>query len=160
MPREIERKFLVKGEEWRKGNAGISYRQGYLISELNCTVRIRTVGEEKGYLAIKGKTVGAVREEFEYEIPVEDANKLLDHFCTKPLIEKRRYKIPFRGLLWEVDEFEGENKGLVLAEVELREENEKIELPDWIGEEVTGDSKYYNVNLVTHPFCEWNKEKE
>jgi CYTH domain-containing protein len=154
MAKEIECKFLVTGEEWREKSKGIFYRQGYLSTDVSSSVRIRTVAE-KGYLTIKGKTHGAVREEFEYEIPVEDANRLLDNFCKKPLIVKRRYKINFGGLIWEVDEFEGENTGLTIAEVELENENEKIELPDWIGKEVTGDPKYYNVNLVRNPFSKW-----
>lgn len=159
MPKEIERKFLVIGEDWRGKNAGIFYRQGYLSTQRDCSVRIRA-GEGKGYLTIKGETHGAVRDEFEYEIPIEDANELLSKFCRHPLIEKKRYEIQHKGLGWEIDEFTGENEGLVVAEVELADENEKIDLPEWIGEEVTGDPKYYNVNLVKHPFSKWRKTKE
>lgn len=160
MRKEIERKFLVTGELWRKGHMGISYRQGYLSIDPDRTIRVRTIDNRKGYLAIKGKTVGTSREEFEYEIPLDDANQLLEHFCRKPLIEKRRYKILFGRKIWEVDEFAGKNQGLILAEVELKDENEEINLPEWVEEEVTGDPKYYNVNLVEHPFLEWGKEKE
>lgn len=159
MAKEIERKFLINGKTWEKRDAGIFYRQGYLSTERNRSVRIRA-GEGKGYLTIKGETHGSVRDEFEYEIPFEDANELLRNFCRKPLIEKRRYKIKYGGLTWEVDEFEGENKGLILAEVELTAEDQRIELPPWIGKEVTGDAKYYNVNLVKNPFSKWNKNKE
>ncbi len=159
MPKEIERKFLVTGEAWRKQNRGVFYRQGYLSAEKDCSVRIR-IGGGKGYLTIKGETQGAVRDEFEYEIPFEDAEELLKNFCKKPLIEKRRYEVRFGGLNWEIDEFEGENKGLILAEVELKNENEEIDLPEWIGKEVTGDPKYYNVNLVKHPFLKWDKHKD
>jgi CYTH domain-containing protein len=159
MPKEIERKFLVTGEEWRDKNQGVFYRQGYLSTEKDCLVRIRT-GGGKGYLTLKGETQGAVRDEFEYEIPFDDAQELLQNFCMHPLIEKRRYMINFGGLTWEIDEFESENEGLILAEVELTFEDEKIDFPDWIGKEVTGDPKYYNVNLVRNPFSKWNKYKE
>ena len=159
MPKEIERKFLVIGEDWRKQITGIFYRQGYLFAEAKCTIRIRA-GGGKGYLTIKGETHGAVRDEFEYEVPIKDANKLLAKFCNSPLIEKRRYKVKSGELVWEIDEFEGENKGLILAEAELTSEDQEIELPDWIGKEVTGDPKYYNVNLVKNPYSKWNKHKE
>ena len=156
MAKEIERKFLVTGEDWREDNRGILYRQGYLSTERNCSIRVRA-GAGKGYLTIKGETHGVIRDEFEYEIPIKDANELLDKFCNRPLIEKRRYEIEFGELTWEVDEFGSENTGLILAEVELTSEDQKIEFPGWIGKEVTGDARYYNVNLVKNPFSKWTK---
>jgi len=118
------------------------------------TVRVRTIGD-MGFLTIKGKNIGATRMEFEYEIPVNDANEMLDKLCEKPLIEKIRRKIDFGGFTWEVDEFFGENKGLVIAEVELSDEAQQPELPKWIGEEVTDDPRYYNANLVKNPYSMW-----
>jgi adenylate cyclase len=151
--KEIERKFLVRGDEWRKLAAGLRYRQGYLSTVKERTVRVRTVGD-RGYLTIKGITVGATRKEFEYDIPVSDAAALLE-LCEQPLVEKVRYRIPFAGLTWEVDEFEGANAGLIVAECELSSEDQKIEPPSWIGEEVSGDPRYFNSNLIAHPFTRW-----
>ncbi len=154
MGKEIERKFLVKGEEWKAAARGIVYRQGYLSSLKERVVRVRTI-EDKGFLTIKGITKGVSRSEFEYEISVEDADTMLDDICEKPLIEKKRYKIPVHGLVFEVDEFFGENAGLIVAEVELTDEKQKIELPPWIGAEVSGDPRYFNSNLIKHPFTKW-----
>ncbi len=154
MAKEVERKFLVKGLEWKRLAEGVAYRQGYLSTVKERTVRVRTVGN-KGYLTIKGLTVGITRSEFEYEIPVADANALLDELCERPLIEKNRYKVMHAGLTWEIDEFFGENNGLVLAEVELQDAQQKIELPDWVGEEVSGDPRYFNANLIKHPYTKW-----
>ncbi|MCG3157820.1 MAG: Inorganic triphosphatase [bacterium] len=154
MAKEVERKFLVKGLEWKRLAAGVAYRQGYLSTVKERTVRVRTVGD-KGYLTIKGLTVGVTRSEFEYEIPVADANALLDELCERPLIEKNRYKVAHAGLTWEIDEFFGENNGLVVAEVELQDAQQKIELPAWIGEEVSGDPRYFNANLIKHPYTKW-----
>lgn len=154
MGKEIERKFLVKGEEWKAAAMGIVYRQGYLSSIKERVVRVRTI-EDKGFLTIKGITKGVSRSEFEYEISVEDADTMLDDICEKPLIEKKRYKIPVGGLVFEVDEFFGENAGLIVAEVELADEKQKIELPPWIGAEVSGDPRYFNSNLIKHPFTKW-----
>ncbi len=154
MAKEIERKFLVKNDEWRGQAAGKRYRQGYLSTVKERTVRVRTAGE-KGFLTIKGITVGASRPEYEYEIPVGDADEMLDGLCEKPLIEKTRYRIPDAGLTWEVDEFEGDNAGLITAEVELKDENQSVSLPAWIGQEVTGDPRYFNANLVAKPFTKW-----
>lgn len=159
MPKEIERKFLVKGDAWRELASGEVYRQGYLSSTKERTVRVRTAGKN-GYLTIKGINVGATRREYEYPIPLKDADEMLDKLCQRPLIEKNRYRISYRGLTWEVDEFSGENKGLIIAEVELSDENQDIELPEWIGREVTGDAKYYNANLVQYPYSQWKKEEE
>ncbi|MEA5568651.1 CYTH domain-containing protein [Anabaena sp. UHCC 0399] len=153
MAKEIERKFLVKDDSWRQLAKGSLYRQGYISSQ-GATVRIRIVGNQ-GYLTIKGMTINYSRSEFEYPIPLADAQEMLDTLCVRPLIEKTRYKINLGSLVWEVDDFAGANQGLILAEVELTDEAQQIELPDWIGEEVSGDPKYYNSYLVKHPFCEW-----
>ena len=152
---EIERKFLIATDDWRGLAEGMDYRQGYLSTVKERTVRVRTVGE-RGFLTIKGISIGATRAEFEYEIPVDDAHELLDELCLRPLIEKRRHRVPFGGLTWEIDEFFGENHGLIVAEVELDDENQLIELPPWIGEEVTGDPRYFNASLVERPYSTWD----
>lgn len=154
MGKEIERKFLVKGEAWKALAAGTVYRQGYLSTVKERTVRVRTVGE-KGFLTIKGVTTGVTRAEFEYEVPAADANAMLDGLCEKPLVEKTRYRIPLDGFTWEVDEFHGDNDGLVVAEVELKSADEKPPLPEWIGEDVSSDPRYFNSNLVKKPFKTW-----
>jgi len=143
---EIERKFLVRGDAWREGAVGTVYRQGYLSTVKERTVRVLTV---------KGITVGATRSEFEYEIPQGDAERMLDDLCERPLIEKTRFVVASGGHDWEVDEFAGENAGLIVAEVELEAEDEVVELPSWAGEEVTADPRYYNANLIAHPFSRW-----
>lgn len=153
MAKEIERKFLVNGDAWKRSK-GTLYRQGYLSTVKERTVRVRLEGE-RAVLTIKGITRGATRAEFEYEIPFEDAEQLLDDLCERPLIEKTRYKIEHAGLTWEVDEFLNENAGLVVAEVELESEDQQFDLPEWLGEEVTRDPRYYNANLVSHPFTKW-----
>ncbi|MCP4428246.1 MAG: CYTH domain-containing protein [Chloroflexi bacterium] len=153
MGTEIERKFLVVGNGWRE-TEGKLYRQGYLNSAKERVVRVRVVGE-KGYLTIKGVNVGAVRAEFEYEIPVEEANEMLNSLCEWPIVEKQRHIVEFGGFTWEVDAFADENEGLVVAEIELESEDQSFDKPDWIGEEVTDDPRYYNVNLVKRPFQTW-----
>ncbi|HEY9906400.1 MAG TPA: CYTH domain-containing protein [Thermosynechococcaceae cyanobacterium] len=153
---EIERKFLVKGEDWRSLGTGVVYRQGYICAIDGRTVRVRIAGEQ-GFLTIKGPSSGIARAEFEYAIPVSDAGELLDTLCQLPLIEKTRYHIPWGNLVWEVDEFSGENQGLVLAEVELTDPAQSIDLPDWIGAEVSDDPRYYNSNLAQHPFPRWRE---
>ena len=152
MGTEIERKFMVKKGVWRDKKA-TKYRQGYLSTVKERTVRVRTI-EDKGYLTIKGISIGASRMEFEYEIPRQDADALLD-ICEKPLIEKNRYKVENGGFVWEVDEFFGENQGLIVAELELENEDQYFPRPDWIGEEVTGDPRYFNSNLVKNPYTKW-----
>ena len=154
MAKEIERKFLVKGDSWRKLAEGTVYRQGYIATREKATVRIRLAGNQ-GYLTIKGPSVKYSRAEFEYTIPIEDAQEMLDTLCDRPLIEKIRYKLEWNNLIWEIDEFDGVNKGLILAEVELTDEKQHIELPDWIDKEVSEDPKYFNSNLVKHPFSQW-----
>ncbi|MDY7020971.1 MAG: CYTH domain-containing protein [Cyanobacteriota bacterium] len=155
---EIERKFLVKDESWRSLAAGKLYCQGYISSQKGRTVRVRIIGD-RGYLTIKGLAVHQVRSEFEYEIPVKDAEEMLQTLCDRPFIEKKRHRIPLGDLIWEVDEFFGENQGLILAEVELTDVNQIIEIPDWIGEDVSDDSRYYNANLVKNPYSEWEENK-
>ncbi len=149
---EIERKFLVVGEAWRAAPA-VYFCQGYLNRSKERTVRVRVAGE-LGYLTIKGATTGASRAEFEYEIPLEDAKQLLA-LCDGPLIEKYRRKISHEGMLWEVDEFLGDNQGLVVAEIELESEAQAFIKPDWAGVEVTADARYYNSNLSVQPFSRW-----
>jgi CYTH domain-containing protein len=153
MATEIERKFLVKEGPWREA-AAETYRQGYLSTVKERTVRVRTIND-KGYLTVKGISVGASRLEFEYEIPVADAKELLDNLCEKPLIEKQRYKLDHGGLTWEIDVFFGDNEGLIVAEVELQSEDQVFERPDWVVDEVTGDPRYYNANLINNPYSKW-----
>lgn len=154
MAKEIERKFLVTGDAWRGGATGTRYRQGYLSLEPERTVRVRIEGT-RARLTVKGRSRGATRDEFEYDIPPADAEQMLDRLCGKPLIEKTRYKIPYRGRTWEIDVFEGDNAGLIVAEVELESEEEKIDLPPWVSREVTDDPRYYNSSLSTTPFKRW-----
>jgi adenylate cyclase len=151
---EIERKFLLTGTSWKHLAPGTSYRQGYLNSTKERTVRVRTI-DDKGFLTIKGISIGATRVEYEYEIPAVDAKKLLDDLCEKPIIEKSRYKITHAGFVWEIDEFFGENEGLVVAEIELESEDQTFAKPEWVGEEVTGDPRYFNSNLIKNPFTKW-----
>jgi len=151
---EIEKKFLVKNNSWRSLASGTKYLQGYLNSTKEHTVRVRTI-RDRGYLTIKGISKGAVRLEYEYEIPVEEARAMLEKLCEKPLIEKKRHKIKYKGFIWEVDEFFGDNQGLIIAEVELKSEDQKFIRPGWVGEEVTRDSRYYNANLIHFPFRKW-----
>lgn len=154
MPLEIERKFLVHDHSWKAGAVGVPYRQGYLAIDKLRTVRVRVAGDA-AYLTIKGATVGIARAEYEYPIPLTDAEEMLDTLCMKPLIEKRRYTVPYAGLVWEIDEFFGDNAGLVVAEVELPDAQATIALPPWVGEEVSGDARYYNANLIAHPYRSW-----
>ena len=151
---EIERKFLIRGDGWRRTAAGTLYRQGYLSTSADRSVRVRTQGG-KAVLTVKGKSRGARRLEFEYEIPRQDADQLLDELCLRPLIEKTRHVLEHGGLVWEVDEFHGDNDGLVVAEVELESEDQPLELPPWVGDEVTDDPRYLNANLVANPFRRW-----
>ena len=157
MGKEIERKFLVLPEKWRVVRSqAVANRisQGFLSSVKERVVRVRVVGGG-GKLTIKGKTKGVSRTEFEYEIPLEEAQQLLSEMCERPIIEKIRYQIEHDGLVWEVDEFEGENQGLMVAEVELEDESQSFSRPVWIGQEVSDDSRYYNANLIKNPFSQW-----
>ncbi|NJN60554.1 MAG: CYTH domain-containing protein [Coleofasciculaceae cyanobacterium RL_1_1] len=156
MATEIERKFLVTGDRWRSLAEGKLYRQGYLARG-TATVRVRIVGE-RGYLTIKGQNDGICRLEWEYEIPIADAQMMLDSLCDAPIIEKYRYPISIDGYLWEVDEFLGANAGLIIAEVELTDETDQPTPPDWIGAEVSDDPRYYNANLAQHPWSQWSRD--
>ncbi len=150
---EIERKFLVKEENWKPQGDGLKIIQGYLSVEPERTVRVRVAGE-RAFLTIKGKTVGIKRIEMEYEIPKSEGEILLK-MCLDFLVEKRRYKEKNGNLVWEIDVFEGKNKGLILAEVELKREDQEIQIPDWVKKEVSGDKRYYNSYLVVNPYSEW-----
>jgi adenylate cyclase len=154
MGEEIERKFLVSGEAWRETAEGTRYRQGCLSTEPERTVRVRVAGT-RGSITVKGKSLGARRAEFEYEIPVADAERMLDTLCKRPLIEKVRYVLAVGAHTWEIDVFEGDNAGLVVAEIELRREDEAFERPEWVGDEVTDDPRYFNSNLVANPYRAW-----
>ncbi len=160
MGKEIERKFLVQSPAWRQlADAGVVYAQGYLTRADRATVRVRVAGNQ-GFLTIKSPTQGISRQEYEYGIPVNEAWELLTTLCFQPLIEKTRYKIPLDGLLWEIDEFWGQNLGLVLAEVELDRADQVIILPSWIGREVSHDQRYFNSYLNQHPYADWGKSPE
>jgi CYTH domain-containing protein len=159
MAREIERKYLIREDKNWRDIAGTVFRQGYLSTVKERTVRVRTIGQ-KGYLTIKGITVGATRLEFEYEIPVAEANEMLDTLCERPLIEKTRRIIEHAGFIWELDEFFGVNAGLVIAEVELESEDTIFEKPPWIAMEVTDDPRYFNANLVANPYSIWPENKQ
>lgn len=156
MSQEIERKFRVTSTAYRNGASGIRYRQNYLSNSESGVVRVRIAGE-KGYLTIKGKNRGICRTEYEYEIPVVDAEEMLNNLCALPEIEKIRFRILFEGFVWEVDEFGGENEGLIIAEIELADENTEFKKPDWVGEDVSHDARYYNSNLLTNPYKNWSK---
>lgn len=155
MGTEIERKFLVSDDGWRGSVPGRRIRQGYLCLDPERTVRVRTAGE-RAWLTVKGPTIGVTRPEFDYAIPLADAQQMLDTLCHQPLIDKTRYKIPLGAHLWEVDEFHGANDGLVIAEVELASETEHFERPAWLGAEVSGDARYFNVNLFRRPYGDWD----
>jgi len=152
---EIERKFLVNKEKWGQviKHESSSYRQGYIVTDPEKTIRVRLT-DKSGYITIKGCTVGAARPEFEYSIPKEDAVQLLDNFCSSEL-SKVRYFITYDNKLWEVDEFAGQNEGLIVAEIELSSEEEAFSLPPWVAQEVTGDKRYSNSNLSVNPYRNW-----
>jgi CYTH domain-containing protein len=152
MPTEIERKFLVHGTDWRQG-VPTRLRQGYLNRDKRRTIRVRVAGS-RAHLTIKGLTQGASRPEFEYEIPVRDAEELLA-LCDGPPVEKNRYTVAHAGARWEIDEFLGVNAGLVVAEIELTDEQEAFERPSWLSTEVTHDPRYYNANLLATPYGTW-----
>ena len=152
MPVEIERKFLVRGDGW-KTDHGVRFIQGYLNHKRERTVRVRIAGS-RALLTVKGINNGAVRAEFEYEIPVHVAEQLLK-ICDGPLIEKTRHMIDYAGMTWEVDEFHGANDGLVVAEIELQNAAQTFDRPAWIGPEVTADARYFNSNLAVRPYASW-----
>jgi CYTH domain-containing protein len=156
MKQEIERKFLVTDDGWRKvAGAGISCRQGYMtVGSSNVTIRVRLMGE-RGFLTVKGPTQGISRSEMEYEIPATDAKYMLAHFCGGGLVSKVRHNLIHNGSRWEVDEFSGDNTGLVVAEIELEQEDQPFEKPVWLGEEVSLDHRYTNAALARKPFKSW-----
>jgi CYTH domain-containing protein len=150
---EIERKFLLRGDAWRALGTPVLLRQGYLSSTRARVVRVR-IEADQARLTIKGPNAGTRRGEWEYPIPLADADDLLA-LCEQPLIEKYRRRIDHAGLVWEVDEFLGANQGLLVAEVELTSSDQHVDLPDWIGEEVSDDARYFNANLIRHPYSQW-----
>lgn len=154
MGTEIERKFLVHQHPYTQTAPGMVCKQGYMSSNSGCTVRVRIM-DNIGYLTIKGKGEGLVRSEYEYEIPLDDASEMLEKLCKHPLIEKVRYKVPYEGFIWEIDHFEGANAGLVVAEIELSHEDQLFTVPPWIGDEVTGDKRYFNSMLQQTPYTLW-----
>lgn len=158
MATEIERKFLVLNDTWRAQAApGVRYLQGYLANSKQASVRVRIEGEV-ARLNIKSATLGVTRREYEYAIPVSDAREILKDLCDEPLIDKLRYHVRHGGHRWEIDVFEGDNAGLVVAEIELASEDEIFARPDWLGREVSHDARYYNVCLAQHPFKHWQEQ--
>ena len=152
---EIERKFLVIDDSWREAaSSGMQYRQGYLSTDPSNSVRVRARAD-KAWFNIKSAAVGIARREYEYEIPADDAHEILEELCVKPLIEKTRFIVEHEGLAWEIDVFEGDNSGLVVAEIELESASDEFTLPAWAGEDVSGDIRYYNQRLVEHPYSQW-----
>lgn len=152
---EIERKFLLINDDWRQQvHCSIQFRQGYLVGSDKSSVRVRIEGD-KSNLNIKGATLGVRRQEFEYPIPMDDASELLSTLCAKPLIEKTRHYITAGKHTWEIDEFAGDNQGLIVAEIELSHENESFDAQKWLGEEVSGDERYYNSMLIKNPYKNW-----
>ncbi|BEV72770.1 MULTISPECIES: CYTH domain-containing protein [unclassified Paludibacterium] len=158
MGMEIERRFLVTGDAWRELGEPVVYRQGYLSVDPARTVRVRVVGKQ-AWLTLKAKVTDTSRHEFEYEIPLADALTMLDTMCPM-LIDKRRTRVMHGGMLWEVDEFDGANAGLILAEIELPDEQTPFERPDWLGAEVTADGRFTNAWLSDHPYCQWASQSE
>jgi len=155
MPIEIERKYLLRNDDWKlSADQGTKYVQGYMVGSKLASVRVRLEGDTS-FINIKSMTLDVRRQEYEYKIPIDEANEMLDTLCEKPLVEKTRYIVIHQDLKWEIDVFEGMNLGLVGAEVEVDSEDQKIEVPAWCGQEVSADPRYYNVNLGSHPFTEW-----
>lgn len=155
MATEIEHKFLVANDDWRgQVSHSVYYRQGYLSSQPTSSIRVR-ISDNQAWLNIKSATIGTHRQEYEYEIPKADADEMLNHLCKKPLIEKTRYFVEHQGHTWEIDVFDGDNQGLIVAEIELSDIGETFAKPSWLGEEVTYDLRYYNNNLANHPYNSW-----
>jgi len=156
---EIEHKFLLKNEDWKSEvHKSTEYKQGYLISDKKRSVRVR-ITSDKAWMNIKSATIGTHRQEFEYEIPLNDAIEILNTLCEKPIIEKTRHLVTFKQHLWEIDVFEGDNYGLTVAEVELSSIGEQFAKPSWLAAEVTHDLKYYNNSLCKNPYKSWKKDK-
>ncbi len=158
MGKEIERKFLVDLSLLNNLPEGLKIRQGYIPAQ-GATIRVRIMNDS-AYLTLKGRSEGITRSEFEYPIPIDDAKDILEELCTPPIIEKTRHKINFGDHTWELDIFEGENSGLVMAEVELESKDETVILPPWVTKEVSGDKRYFNANLRINPYISWNKTQK
>jgi adenylate cyclase len=154
MAKEIERKFLVNHNILAELGEGEAICQGYIPTQGKTAIRVR-IKADRAFLTLKGENQGAVRSEFEYPIPIGDARAILAELCPGPKIEKTRFTRQYDRHLWEIDVFAGDNAGLVVAEVELSEENEVVKLPGWVHKEVTGDPRYYNTSLLTNPYCQW-----
>lgn len=152
---EIERKYLITNESWQEhADEGINIVQGYMGSNAKSSIRIRINGDSAN-LNIKSKTIGIQRSEYDYAIPLDEAKEMLENLCDKPYVEKTRYHVDYKGHEWEIDVFAGENAGLIVAEIELSSTQEHFELPEWLGDEVSDDPRYYNICLVTHPYKTW-----
>lgn len=155
MATEIEHKFLIANNDWREQvSHTVYYRQGYLSSQPTSSIRVR-ISDNQAWLNIKSATIGTHRLEYEYEIPKTDADEILNQLCKKPLIEKTRYFVEHQGHTWEIDVFEGDNQGLIVAEIELSDIGEAFAKPSWLGAEVTHDLRYYNNNLANFPYSSW-----
>ncbi len=154
MAKEIERKFLINQDVLGALDNGTSIKQGYISTKDKTVVRVRVSGNQ-AYLTLKGEATGVTRSEFEYEIPVTDAEQIIEELCNGPVVEKTRYLVTHCDHTWEVDIFHGENDGLVIAEIELGSEEEAFEIPDWVTREVSGEAKYYNSSLLANPFKNW-----
>ena len=154
---ETERKFLLSNDSWKDGSTGKLYKQGYISTNPDSTVRIRII-DDVGFLTIKGLTTGISRPEFEYEIPLDDATVMLQTMCRHSIIEKIRYRIYYQDFLWEIDEFKGDNQGLILAEIELQSEDQVFPKPEWLGNEVSDDNRYYNSQLSINPYKNWGQQ--
>ena len=154
---EIEHKFLLANDDWREHIIrSVKYRQGYLNSQATSSIRVR-ICDDNAWLNIKSATIGTHRHEYEYEIPLTDANEIINILCRKPIIEKTRHFVINDGNTWEIDEFDGDNQGLIVAEIELSEIGKAFSKPHWLGEDVTHDLRYYNNNLAVHPYLDWHK---
>lgn len=153
---EIERKFLLANDSWRPASSGTIYRQGYLSDNNLTTVRVRIQGN-KGVLTIKGPSHDGARAEYEYGIPLEEASEMLNNLCVSSVVEKTRYLVVYEGFSWEIDEFSGENNGLIVAEIELESITQPFAMPPWLGKEVTDDPRYYNAMLAKTPYAKWKK---
>jgi len=151
---EIERKFLVKETPFHLAKKSLRIRQGYIVNDQKQVIRVREKGDQY-FLTLKGNNIGISRLEFDFPISKEDADELIKHFCQTSIIDKTRHYVEHNGHTWEVDEFHGPNDGLIVAEIELETEDESFDIPDWVGQEVTPEEKYYNMNLATHPFKDW-----
>jgi adenylate cyclase len=155
---EIEHKFLLSNDNWRNYiTSSVKYRQGYLSSQATSSIRVR-ISDNNAWINIKSATIGTCRNEYEYEIPLDDANEIIENLCKKPVINKTRHFVTHGNHTWEIDEFHNENQGLIVAEIELTTLDEEFTKPDWIGNDVTNDLRYYNNNLANNPYLEWTKD--